>query len=39
VSAERSLNEAGVKRADQRDVVDKVAATIMLQAWLDGTRA
>lgn len=36
VSAERSLNEARVKRADRRNVVDKVAAAIMLQSWLDG---
>ena len=39
VSAERSLNEARVKRADRRDVVDKVAAAIMLQSWLDGSRS
>jgi putative Holliday junction resolvase len=36
VSAERSLNEARVKRADRKQVVDKVAAAIMLQSWLDG---
>jgi putative pre-16S rRNA nuclease len=36
VSAERSLAEAGVKRDARRDVVDKVAAAIMLQSWLDG---
>jgi putative Holliday junction resolvase len=36
VSAERSLAEAGVKRDDRRNVVDKVAAAIMLQSWLDG---
>ena len=36
VSAERSLNEARVKRADRKHVVDKVAAAIMLQSWLDG---
>jgi putative Holliday junction resolvase len=38
VSAERSLNEARVKRDDRREVVDKVAAAIMLQSWLDGAR-
>jgi RNase H-fold protein (predicted Holliday junction resolvase) len=36
VSAERSLNEARMKREDRKQVVDKVAAAIMLQSWLDG---
>jgi len=36
VSAERSLGEARVKRADRRNIVDKIAAAIMLQSWLDG---
>lgn len=35
VSAERALDEAGMKRNAQRAVVDKVAAAIMLQAWLE----
>jgi RNase H-fold protein (predicted Holliday junction resolvase) len=25
-----------MKRADRRKVVDKIAAAIMLQSWLDG---
>lgn len=41
VTAERSLNEARVKRDARKRVVDKVAAAVMLQSWLDGetTRA
>jgi putative holliday junction resolvase len=41
VTAERSLHEARVKRDARTRVVDKVAAAVMLQAWLDGemTRA
>jgi putative Holliday junction resolvase len=35
VTAERSLVEARVRRADRADVVDKVAAAIMLQSWLE----
>jgi putative Holliday junction resolvase len=35
VSAQRSLREAGVAGRAQRTVVDKVAAAIMLQAYLD----
>jgi putative Holliday junction resolvase len=35
VTAERALNEARVKRADRKLVVDKIAAAVMLQAWLD----
>jgi putative Holliday junction resolvase len=35
ITAERALNEAGMKRAAQRQVVDKVAAAVMLQAWLE----
>jgi putative Holliday junction resolvase len=35
VTAERALNEARVKRTDRKQVVDKVAAAVMLQAWLD----
>ena len=35
VSAERALNEAGMKRDAQRKVVDKVAAAVMLQSWLE----
>jgi putative Holliday junction resolvase len=35
ISAERSLNEARLSRADRTKVVDKVAAAIMLQSWLE----
>lgn len=36
VQAERVLIQGGVRRADRRQVVDKVAATLILQSWLDG---
>ena len=36
VTAERSLMEAKMRRDARRRVVDKVAAAVMLQAWLDG---
>ena len=36
VSAERSLMEQKMKADARRRVVDKVAAAVMLQAWLDG---
>jgi putative Holliday junction resolvase len=36
VSAERSLRLGKVKGQARRAVVDKVAAAILLQAWLDG---
>lgn len=39
VSAERSLRELHVKGRARRAVVDKVAAAILLQAWLDGQPA
>jgi putative Holliday junction resolvase len=39
VTAERSLIEGGVRRDARRQVVDKVAAAVMLQAWLDGSSA
>jgi putative Holliday junction resolvase len=35
VSAERSLMEQQMKADARRRVVDKVAAAVMLQAWLD----
>jgi putative Holliday junction resolvase len=35
VSAERSLHEARMGRDARRKVVDKVAAAVMLQAWLE----
>ena len=36
VTAEHTLREAGLGRAQRRAVVDKVAAAVMLQAFLDG---
>jgi putative Holliday junction resolvase len=39
VTAERALLEGRVRRDDRRDVVDKVAAAVMLQSWLEGTRS
>jgi putative Holliday junction resolvase len=38
VSAERSLNEARMTRDARRRVVDKVAAAVMLQSWLESSR-
>jgi putative holliday junction resolvase len=35
VSAHRALGDAGVKGRDRRDKVDKVAAAVMLQHFLD----
>ena len=35
VVAERSLREAGVRGRDRRAVVDRTAAAVILQAWLD----
>jgi putative pre-16S rRNA nuclease len=35
VSAERSLMEQNMKADARRRVVDKVAAAVMLQAWLE----
>ena len=39
VTAERSLREQDLRGPERRRVVDMVAATVMLQAWLDGRRA
>jgi putative Holliday junction resolvase len=36
VSADRALKEARMSAPARRRVVDKVAAAVMLQAWLDG---
>lgn len=36
VTAERALGEAGRRGQDRRRVVDQAAATVLLQAWLDG---
>lgn len=38
VTAERSMMERGMKGDARRRVVDKVAAAVMLQAWLDSQR-
>ncbi|WP_369406109.1 Holliday junction resolvase RuvX [Alicyclobacillus kakegawensis] len=38
VSAERTLIDADVGRARRRQVVDKLAAALMLQGWLDSRR-
>ncbi|HWS48070.1 MAG TPA: Holliday junction resolvase RuvX [Acidimicrobiia bacterium] len=35
VTAERALREARMRREARRRVVDKVAAAVMLQSWLD----
>jgi putative pre-16S rRNA nuclease len=35
VTADRTLMAAGMRAEDRRRVVDKVAAAVMLQAWLD----
>lgn len=35
VTAERSLREMQMTGAERRQVVDKVAAAVMLQSWLD----
>jgi putative Holliday junction resolvase len=39
VTAERALDEGRMRREDRRDVVDKVAAAVMLQSWLEGARS
>ncbi|NNE11080.1 MAG: Holliday junction resolvase RuvX [Ilumatobacter sp.] len=38
VSADRSMLDAGLDARERRQVVDKVAAAIMLQSWLDARR-
>ncbi|MEL6891933.1 MAG: Holliday junction resolvase RuvX, partial [Actinomycetota bacterium] len=38
VTAERGMMEAGLDAKQRRQVVDKVAAAVMLQAWLDHRR-
>lgn len=38
VTADRELMAQSMKASDRRRVVDKVAASIMLQAWLDHRR-
>lgn len=39
VAAERALLEGDVRRADRKAVVDQVAASLILQGWLDAQRA
>jgi hypothetical protein len=39
VTAERGMLEAGLDARQRRRVVDKVAAAVILQAWLDHRRA
>jgi putative Holliday junction resolvase len=39
VTAERALDEARMRREARRRIVDKVAAAVMLQSWLDGEHA
>jgi putative holliday junction resolvase len=39
VSADRALMEANISATNRRKLVDKVAAAVMLQAWLDGKAA
>jgi putative holliday junction resolvase len=38
VEAERTLREAGVRGQDRRAVVDRTAAAVILQSWLDTDR-
>lgn len=37
VSAQRALRAGGAKARTQRAVIDKAAAAVLLQAWLDGS--
>ncbi|MEY3360557.1 MAG: hypothetical protein RL531_276 [Actinomycetota bacterium] len=37
--AERTLLEGDVRRADRKQVIDKVAAAVLLQGWLDAHRS
>ncbi|MET0145535.1 MAG: Holliday junction resolvase RuvX [Ilumatobacteraceae bacterium] len=39
VTAQRALTESGVRGAAARQVVDKVAAAVILQGWLDARRS
>jgi len=38
VTAEAAMREAGLSGQRQRLIVDKMAAAVMLQAWLDHRR-
>lgn len=37
VTAERAMIEGGARRRTRRERVDALAATVILQSWLDGT--
>jgi putative Holliday junction resolvase len=39
VEARRAMHEAGMSEREQRGALDKVAAAIVLQGWLDARRA
>jgi putative Holliday junction resolvase len=39
VTADRALREGNIKGARRRQVIDKMAAAVMLQAWLDQVAA
>ena len=39
VSAHQALIEGGMRREDRKGTVDKVAAAVILQAWLDARRS
>ena len=39
VAAERSMIAAGQRRARRRETIDAVAATLLLQSWLDSRRS
>ena len=39
VTADRNLMERNLKADARRRIIDKVAAAVMLQAWLDGQRS
>jgi putative Holliday junction resolvase len=36
VTADRAMMEAGLRAEERRRSVDKIAAAVMLQSWLDG---
>lgn len=38
VTADRAMIEAGLRAPERRKHVDKIAAAVMLQTWLDGRR-
>lgn len=38
VSAEEALLEGGMSRQNRKQIVDKVAASVILQQWLDSVR-